>query len=216
MKAQRIQIRWNHGHSQPGPTFGLFWRVIADGTETLARTVRVLTPMTSEEVELNGELKGNLVTYGFVHLDANDNCVIRGLRIYDAAESKLDIEWSPSALEQSKDRLRRPVGDGFTSVNIVTSKEFKTPLAQIGSLPEDSPPPDSGSAGHDFICSSPRMVTEESQVAHDRSMEAHAESQCSMGVGCGTSGKCFAAENGEPERCPQSDRSNSDSTPTAK
>lgn len=31
--------------------------------------------------------------------------------------------------------------------------------------------------------------------------EARAERVCSLGVGCGTAGKCYAAEMGNPDQC---------------
>lgn len=40
--------------------------------------------------------------------------------------------------------------------------------------------------------------------AHD---EAKADSVCSMGVGCGTAGVCFAKANGVPELCRHKDAS---------
>lgn len=32
--------------------------------------------------------------------------------------------------------------------------------------------------------------------------EARAEQRCSMGVGCGTAGVCYAKAHGRPEKCP--------------
>ena len=32
--------------------------------------------------------------------------------------------------------------------------------------------------------------------------EARAEQRCSMGVGCGTAGVCYARAHGRPEECP--------------
>lgn len=37
--------------------------------------------------------------------------------------------------------------------------------------------------------------------------EAKAERVCSMGVGCGTAGKCYARAHGEPDRCGSADGS---------
>jgi hypothetical protein len=34
--------------------------------------------------------------------------------------------------------------------------------------------------------------------------EARAESKCNYGVGCGTTGVCYAAEHGRPEECGKS------------
>ena len=46
-----------------------------------------------------------------------------------------------------------------------------------------------------------RGITSDDEYNQDDEDEARAESMCSMGVGCGTHGVCFAEKNGKPEMC---------------
>lgn len=69
-----VQMRFNQEHAQ---TPGLYWRVIVDGVEHKARSVRVFTPMQTEEFEKAGEMKGNVFTRGWPQFDDERNVVIQ-------------------------------------------------------------------------------------------------------------------------------------------
>lgn len=73
-KHHLVQMRFNQEHPL---TPGLYWRVIVDGTEYKARSVRVFTPMQTEEFEKAGEMKGNVFTRGWPQFDADRNVVIQ-------------------------------------------------------------------------------------------------------------------------------------------
>lgn len=68
----KIQIRWNHGHA----TTGLRWRLIVDNEEYLVRSIVISAAMRTEEVVVDGELKGNVVATGRFFIDGNRDAVV--------------------------------------------------------------------------------------------------------------------------------------------
>ena len=69
----RIQIRFNHDHEKDG---GLCWRVFVGDAEFKARSISVYTPLFTELVTVDGELKGNVYTVGFPTFDVESNVIV--------------------------------------------------------------------------------------------------------------------------------------------
>lgn len=61
----KYHIRFNHNHNGSG----LVWRVFENGTENLAKSIKIIAPVFDEVTVENGVEKWNLCCYGYLTLE---------------------------------------------------------------------------------------------------------------------------------------------------